>query len=90
MTAAGPAAGGFALLHPLPEAMWGPDAVFKLSLRRVTVPTEAEAAAAQEEQAPARHEYGSSMPAFCTITPQLVQLYKTKNDGWLVSGMLCR
>ena len=51
MTAAGPAAGGFALLHPLPEAMWGPDAVFKLSLRRVTVPTEAEAAAALEKEA---------------------------------------
>lgn len=47
----GPAAGGFAVLNPLPEVMWGPDTVFKLPLRKVALPTpEDEKAALQKEE----------------------------------------
>lgn len=32
-------AGGFAVLAPLPEVMWSPDTLFKLSLRRISLPS---------------------------------------------------
>jgi hypothetical protein len=51
MTAAGPAAGGFAICAPLPATMWGPDLAVRISLRRVSVPTEAEEAAAMAKEA---------------------------------------
>lgn len=48
----GPAAGGFAVLNPLPEVMWGLDSMFKLPLRKVSLPTaEAEEVALQKEVA---------------------------------------
>lgn len=50
MTAPGPAAGGFALLTPLPEATWGAAATLKLPLRRLGVPSEGELAAAMERE----------------------------------------
>eukprot|EP00892_Ulva_mutabilis_P012666 jgi/Ulvmu1/9772/UM056_0012.1 len=34
----GTAAGGFAVLKPLPEVMWGSESVFKLPLRKVALP----------------------------------------------------
>lgn len=44
------AAGGFAVLAPLPAVMWSADSLFRVSLRRVTVPTpEALTAALQKE-----------------------------------------
>lgn len=44
------AAGGFAVLSPLPEVMWSPESLFKLSLRRITLPsTEVLTAALKKE-----------------------------------------
>ena len=46
------AAGGFAILSPMPAVMWSPDTLFKLSLRRISLPSpEALTAALQKEQA---------------------------------------
>lgn len=38
----GAAAGGFAVLRPLPEVMWGSESVFKLPLRKVAGPASGE------------------------------------------------
>jgi hypothetical protein len=46
----GPAAGGFAVLKPLPEAMWGMSTTLKLSLRRLSVPSQAELEAVLEKE----------------------------------------
>lgn len=57
MTSEGPAAGGFAILTPLPVAMWGTRAAFKLSLRKLSIPSEAELEAAvgkEESKLPAK------------------------------------
>jgi hypothetical protein len=40
LTGTGSAAGGFSILKPLPEVMWGSDARLKLPLRRVSLPEE--------------------------------------------------
>lgn len=46
------AAGGFAILSPMPAVMWSPDTLFKLSLRRISLPSpEALTAALHKEQA---------------------------------------
>jgi hypothetical protein len=59
MDGPGHAAGGFAILSPLPPMMWGPDTVFKLSLRRVKLPDNDELNAAlhkEHAKLPARLE----------------------------------
>lgn len=50
LTGPGPAAGGFAVLEPLPEAMWGTSATFKLSLRRLSVLAATELEAVLEKE----------------------------------------
>lgn len=46
------AAGGFALLAPLPAVLWCPDTLYKVSLRRLSLPTpEALTAALKKEHA---------------------------------------
>ena len=50
MSGPGSAAGGFAILTPLPEATWGAAATVKLPLRRLSVPSDAELAAALDRE----------------------------------------